>query len=144
MGHEGIEGEVSGLDAEMESLLGDDKELGELAVAHDRLRGLESKIEGMKKELSQRIVARMDSMGVDSVKANGRRLGFKTTRYFGVADGHESDLKDFIEAVAPECLIPASTNIKKALDAWLDRNPNQPVPPFISVTETRSLVNAKA
>lgn len=144
MGHEEIESQVGDLDNEMRDLMGDDKELGELAVAHDRLRGLESKIEAAKKELATRIVSRMDSMGIDSVKANGRRLGFKTTRYYGVAEGQEADLKEFVEAVAPECMVPASTNIKKALDAWLDRNPEKPLPPFISVTETRSLVNAKA
>lgn len=128
----------------LEALLCEDPDLGPLAVAHDRARALESKIEGVKKELSARIVQKMEAMGVDAVKADGRRLGFRSQKYYGVAEGRESDLKDFIEAVAPEVNIPASANIKKALDAWLDRNPGQQVPEFISVSETRSLVNAKA
>lgn len=128
----------------LEEALGQDPDLGPLALLHDKARGLEGRVEAVKKELSLKITAKMEAMGLDSVKADGRRLSFRTQKYFGVAEGREGDLKDFIEAVAPEVNIPASANIKKALDAWLDRNPGQPVPDFISVSETRSLVNAKA
>ena len=141
-----VEAEASALDQEMAEAFGGDSdgELGRLANLHEKLRGFEGKIESMKKETALRITQRMEAMGVDSVKAGGRRLGFRTQKYFGVTPGSEVDLREFIEAVAPECLVPASTNIKKALDAWLDRNPGQNVPGFISVTESRSLVNAKA
>lgn len=127
----------------LESVLGEDAELGELAVEHDRIRALVSGLEEKKAELSKRIVQKMETLGLDSVKAGGRRLSFRETSYYGITDGRAQDAKDFIEAVAPEVNIPASANIKKALDAWLDRNPGQPIPDFISVTKARSLVNAK-
>lgn len=125
-------------------IVGEDAEIGVLANQHEQLRALEGKVESTKKEIALRIVQKMEAMGVDAVKAGGRRLGFREQTYYGCAEGRNDDLKDFIEAVAPECLVPASTNIKKALDAWLDRNPGQNVPDFISVSKTRSLVNAKA
>ena len=126
------------------SILADDVEIGVLANQHEQLRSLESRAESMKKELALRITQKMEAMGVDSVKAGGRRLGFRSQTYFGCADGRSSDLKVFIETVAPECLVPASTNIKKALDLWLDQHPGAPIPDFISASQSRSLVNAKA
>jgi len=127
-----------------EGMFDDDAELGVLAVEHDRLRALESRIEALKKAVSERIVSRMDSMGLDSVKAGGRRLSFRRQSYYGVTEDGVADLALFMATVAPEANIPASTNIKKAVDAFLDANPGANLPSFISKTESRSLVNAKA
>lgn len=144
------EKEIDALAAEVaqpsigEGIFDDDPELGVLAVEHDRLRALESRVEALKKQVSERIVSMMDALGVESVKAGGRRLAFRRQNYYGVAEGREADLKAFMEVVAPEANIPASSNIKKAVDAWLDANPHVSIPDFISKTESRSLVNAKA
>lgn len=146
MGHEN-DPEIGALErqaSELDSMLTEDAELGDLAVAHDRLRELEGDIERKKKELAQRIVARMEAMGLDKATAGGRRLGFREMTTYGVAEGRVQELKDFIESIAPEVNIPASTNVKKAVDAFLDRNPGASVPDFVSVTKTRSLTNAKA
>lgn len=129
---------------ELATVLGDDAELGALAQQHDKLRELAKKYDEAKAEVAKAIVARMEGMGLDSVKAGGRRLSFKKQTYYGCAEGRSQDVKDFVEAVAPELNVPATTNIKKALEVFLDENPGSPIPEFISVNETRSLVNAKA
>lgn len=130
------------LDIAFESMT-EDAELGELALLHDRLRAVIKVAEEKKDELAKRITARMESLGLDSVKAGGRRLAFREQTFYGIAEGHVQEAKDFLEAVAPEVNVPASTNIKKAVDAYLDENPGAAIPAFISVTKTRSLVNAK-
>lgn len=144
------EKEIDALAAEVaqpsigEGIFDDDPELGVLAVEHDRLRALESRVEALKKQVSERIVSMMDALGVESVKAGGRRLSFRRQTYYGIVEGKVPSLQVFMESVAPEVNIPASANIKKALDAWLDANPGAEIPDFISKTESRSLVNAKA
>ena len=134
--------EVDDIDAALAG--SDDAELGDLAVKHDKLRALESRVEKLKKELSTRIISRMESMGLDRATANGRRLGFTERTNYGVAEGCAQQVKDFIGSIAPGVNIPASTNIAKAVGAYLDQNPGAVIPPFISVTKTRSLTNAKA
>ncbi len=122
----------------------EDAEIGDLALEHDRIRSECERLEDRKKELAKRITAKLEQLGLDSVKAAGRRLSFRETSYYGIAEGRLQDAKDFIEAVAPEANVPASSNIKKALEAWLDENPGAEIPNFISVTKTRSLMNSKA
>lgn len=138
-----MEREANAVAADANALF-DDEELGRLAVLHERARASESKAKAAKDELAKRIIARMDGIGTDTFRGNGRRLGFRTQTFYGIAEGQLQAAKDFIEAQAPEVNIPASANIKKAVEAYLDTHPGEPIPPFIAVTETRSLVNAKA
>lgn len=130
------------------ALVGDDHQLlTRLAHIHERARTLESQMKSVKEQAAKRIMEIMDRMGVDSMKLAGRRLGFREQEYFGIdrsVEGSVSDMKAWIEAIAPEVNIPASTNIGKAVTAYLDMNPGAMLPPFIKVTKSRGLVNAKA
>jgi len=126
------------------SSLGEDAEIGDLAVLHERARSAESRAAAVKEETARRIVQKMDALGLDQVKSNGRRLSFRTNTYYGIAEGRTQEAKDFLESVAPEVNIPASANIKKAVEAYLDQHPGVAIPGFIAVTQTKSLTNAKA
>lgn len=134
-----VEGAVDAL-----ASLGDDAEIGELAVLHERARSAESRASAIKEETAKRIVMRMDALGLDQVKSGGRRLSFRTNTYYGISEGRIQEAKDFLESIAPEVNIPASANIKKAVEAYLDQHPGVAIPSFIAVTQTKSLTNAKA
>lgn len=138
--------------AEMEAALQQDDSLTTLAQAHERMRSLESKAEKLKKEIVQRITARLDSLGVDSVRAGERVVGFSTRTYVGVNQGaspeqHAQNLRAlhaWLQEYAPEKDVPASTGLNAAFQAYLDRNPGATMPEFLTSTETRTLTNRKA
>jgi hypothetical protein len=139
-----VEREVDAV-ARAQADLTEDAEIGVLAVLHEQARTAESRAASIKEETAKRIIMRMDSMGLDQVKSNGRRLAFRTNTYYGIVEGQLQAAKDFLESVAPEVNVPASTNIKKAVEAYLDGQPQgTPIPACIAVTQSKSLVNAKA
>lgn len=152
---EGLLSEAAAVDqsiAEIEQQLTSDDSLATLAQAHERMRSLESRAEKVKKEIVARLTSRLDSLGVESVMAGGRVIGFTSRRYFGVAQGetpeqHAENLKSlhaWLQQYAPEKDIPASTGINAAVQAYLDQNPGAEIPAFLSSSETRSLTNRKA
>ena len=129
----------------------DDTELGELAVALTRVSDIVSAGEKIKKGLKAQIISKLDSAGLDGAIAGGRRLGFSQRTYYGVAQGGSPrqyaenlrQMKEFLERVAPEKNLPTSANMGKALNAYLDSNPEAEVPEFVAVTTQRTLTNGK-
>lgn len=128
-----------------------DEEFATLLKGHVEARDLQSRAEKIKETLADKIVAKMNEQGLDSVKAGGRRAGFTTRKNYGIAAGATQEernanvaaVKAWLESVAPDLNIPASTNIANAVKIYLDRNPGAAMPAFIAVTETKSLTNAK-
>lgn len=139
--------------AELDEMLGADSDkLGELANALVRATQAESEAKKEKDLIKARIISILDERGDDGAIAGGRRLGFTTRKYYGVAQGDSPEqraenlqqIKQWLEQVAPEVNVPASANIGKAVNAYLDANPSAEVPDFVAVTEKRSLTNRQA
>ena len=133
----------------------DAEETGKLGVLANELVEVSktaSQAEARKKEIKAEIISILDARGDDGAIAGGRRLGFTTRKYYGVAQGESPEvhaqnlksMKDWLEMVAPEVNIPASANIGKALTAFIDSNPDAEIPDFVAVTEKRSLTNRQA
>lgn len=138
---------------ELDATFGPDTEqLGDLANALVEATQAESAAKKEKDRLKAKIISILDERGDDGAIAGGRRLGFTTRKYYGVAQGESPEqhaenltrIKDWLESVAPEVNVPASANIGKAVNAYLDANPDQDVPDFVAVTERRSLTNRQA
>lgn len=146
---------MTDLSSEFDAIIGMDEEgLASLAQKHAALRTLSGKVEAEKKLLAKELMRQLESMGVDSVKAGGQRIGTRTVTYFGIAEGDTPEarkanvaaLKEFIHQVAPEADVPASTNIKRAITAWLDQDASRTVddlPSCIHKSERVSLTNAR-
>jgi hypothetical protein len=130
----------------------DQATLGDLARELTFITSEVSDLEKRKSQLKAEIMQLLDSMGMDSASAGGRRLGFTTRKYYGISEGESPDqreqnlkhMKEWLESVAPEVNVPASANIGKAVAAYLDENPSAEIPDFVKVTEQRSLTNRQA
>ena len=111
-----------------------------------------SVLEKRKKELKANIMQALDSAGLDAAVAGGRRLGFTTRTYWGVAEGatpteraaNVTKLQDWLDTIAPEVNVPASMNINKAVTAFIEEGGDPETLPFLSKSESRSLTNRKA
>lgn len=131
----------------------DDVELGALAEQHEFYRRTESDAKAKKDEIAKQIAQRLDSLGMTSAVVNGRRLGFTTRHYYGIAEGNDANERNgninamhaWLSQIAPDVDVPASANINKAVQAYLDiHGEGAELPPFLSKTEVRSVTNSKA
>lgn len=133
---------------DLDDILGpDDKELANLVEEMMIEATAESLAKKNKEAAKTLIIQRMDEMGLTGVTVAGRKLGFSTTMYYGIE--HEDPekrerFKKWMEEGAPTINLPASANVKKAVELWLDIHPDEELPDFIKVNERRSLTNRKA
>lgn len=119
-------------------------DLGTLAQTHEQLGREASRIEALRKAVSDRLISLLDSQMLDAAVAGGRRIGFTKRTYYGIKAGRLADFRAWISQVAPERDIPASTNVAAAVTAFLDTNPGDALPDFIEQDERRYLSNTKA
>ena len=130
----------------------DTSELGTLANELVCATQEASKCEARKREIKKKIMALLDSAGLDAAVAAGRRLGFTTKTYWGLAQGQTPEerkanveaLRKWLSDVAPEVDVPASTNINKAVTAFIEDGGDPESLPFLSKQDKRSLTNRKA
>lgn len=121
-----------------------DGDLAKWVTELTELKQQESQLGKQCDELKARIIAKLKELGTTSMKVAGRRIGLSSRTYYGVDKNMLAEAKAWLEQVAPEVNIPASANIGKAVEAYLEQNPSATLPPFIVTSETETFTNAKA
>lgn len=103
-----------------------------------------SRAESRKKEIKKILLGKLDEVGATRMTVAGRTIYSTTKTYYGVDKDQLAAFKAWIEQVAPEANIPASANVNKAVQAFMDENPGADLPTFITKSESVSLGNRKA
>jgi hypothetical protein len=124
-------------------------EIRDICAEYEKAKSARLRAKAKEDEMKAAIMAFMEDSGFDSFVMHGRRYGTQTKTYWGIAQGQTPEereanverAKAWLDQEAPDLNIPASNNIQRALNEWLDRHPNEEAPDFLSKSERVSLTN---
>jgi len=94
--------------------------------------------------LQARIISKMKELGSTGMVVAGRRIGLSSRTYYGIVKEKMEAFKSWMLDIAPEAYIPASTNVAKAVEVFMEKNPGSTLPDFVAVTEKETFTNSKA